>query len=25
MVGVHVAHNCVIGDDNTFANERAIS
>jgi UDP-N-acetylglucosamine acyltransferase len=25
MVGVHVAHNCVIGDDNTFANEVALA
>jgi UDP-N-acetylglucosamine acyltransferase len=25
MVGVHVAHNCVIGDDNIFANEVALA
>jgi UDP-N-acetylglucosamine acyltransferase len=25
MVGVHVAHNCQIGDDNTFANEVALA
>jgi UDP-N-acetylglucosamine acyltransferase len=25
MVGVHVAHNCVIGDDNVFANEVALA
>lgn len=25
MVGVHVAHNCRIGDDNTFANEVALA
>jgi UDP-N-acetylglucosamine acyltransferase len=25
MVGVHVAHHCVIGDDNTFANEVALA
>src|SRR5918998_1233960 len=24
MVGVHVAHNCVIGDDNNLANEAAL-
>src|SRR5689334_13822353 len=25
MVGVHVAHNCVIGDDNIFANDVALA
>src|ERR687889_335871 len=25
MVGVHVAHNCVVGDDNVFANGAAIA
>jgi UDP-N-acetylglucosamine acyltransferase len=25
MVGVHVAHNCAIGDDNIFANEVALA
>lgn len=25
MVGVHIAHNCVIGDDNIFANEVALA
>ncbi len=25
MVGVHVAHNCIIGDDNIFANEVALA
>src|SRR5215213_6947426 len=25
MVGVHVAHNCEIGDDNIFANEVALA
>ncbi|HEY0379988.1 MAG TPA: acyl-ACP--UDP-N-acetylglucosamine O-acyltransferase [Pyrinomonadaceae bacterium] len=25
MIGVHVAHNCVIGDDNVFANEAALA
>jgi len=25
MVGVHVAHNCLIGDDNVFANEVALA
>ena len=25
MVGVHVAHNCTIGDDNVFANEVALA
>ena len=25
MVGVHVAHNCLIGDDNIFANEVALA
>ena len=25
MIGVHVAHNCVIGDDNIFANEVALA
>jgi len=25
MIGVHVAHNCVIGDDNVFANEVALA
>ncbi len=25
MVGVHVAHNCAIGDDNIFANEAALA
>ncbi len=25
LVGVHVAHNCVIGDDNIFANEVALA
>lgn len=25
MVGMHVAHNCVIGDDNIFANEVALA
>ncbi len=25
MVGVHVAHNCMIGDDNIFANEVALA
>jgi UDP-N-acetylglucosamine acyltransferase len=25
MVGVHVAHNCVVGDDNIFANEVALA
>jgi len=25
MVGIHVAHNCVIGDDNIFANEVALA
>src|SRR5215203_2166968 len=25
MVGVHVAHNCIVGDDNTFANEVALA
>jgi UDP-N-acetylglucosamine acyltransferase len=25
MVGVHVAHNCVIGDDNIFANDAALA
>ncbi len=25
MVGVHVAHNCVVGDDNTFANGVALA
>ena len=25
MIGVHVAHNCVIGDDNIFANEAALA
>ncbi|MDT4967789.1 MAG: UDP-N-acetylglucosamine acyltransferase [Acidobacteriota bacterium] len=25
MIGVHIAHNCVIGDDNTFANEVALA
>ncbi|HEU0253958.1 MAG TPA: acyl-ACP--UDP-N-acetylglucosamine O-acyltransferase, partial [Pyrinomonadaceae bacterium] len=25
MVGVHVAHNCLIGDDNIFANEAALA
>src|SRR5688500_18810588 len=25
MVGVHVAHNCTIGDDNIFANEAALA
>jgi UDP-N-acetylglucosamine acyltransferase len=25
MVGVHIAHNCVVGDDNIFANEVALA
>ncbi|MBD0371839.1 MAG: acyl-ACP--UDP-N-acetylglucosamine O-acyltransferase [Pyrinomonadaceae bacterium] len=25
MIGVHIAHNCVIGDDNIFANEVALA
>ncbi|HJQ32537.1 MAG TPA: acyl-ACP--UDP-N-acetylglucosamine O-acyltransferase [Pyrinomonadaceae bacterium] len=25
MVGVHLAHNCVVGDDNTFANGAALA
>ena len=25
MVGVHVAHNCIVGDDNIFANEVALA
>ena len=25
MVGVHIAHNCLIGDDNVFANEVALA
>jgi len=25
MVGVHIAHNCVVGDDNIFANEAALA
>jgi UDP-N-acetylglucosamine acyltransferase len=25
MIGVHVAHNCVVGDDNIFANEVALA
>jgi len=25
MIGVHVAHNCIIGDDNVFANEVALA
>jgi UDP-N-acetylglucosamine acyltransferase len=25
MIGVHVAHNCIIGDDNIFANEVALA
>jgi UDP-N-acetylglucosamine acyltransferase len=25
MVGVHVAHNCIIGDDNVFANDVALA
>jgi UDP-N-acetylglucosamine acyltransferase len=25
MIGVHVAHNCLIGDDNVFANEVALA
>jgi UDP-N-acetylglucosamine acyltransferase len=25
MVGVHVAHNCVVGDDNVFANDVALA
>jgi UDP-N-acetylglucosamine acyltransferase len=25
MVGIHIAHNCVIGDDNIFANEVALA
>ncbi|MDT4954466.1 MAG: UDP-N-acetylglucosamine acyltransferase [Acidobacteriota bacterium] len=25
MIGVHIAHNCVVGDDNTFANEVALA
>ncbi|HEX8560858.1 MAG TPA: acyl-ACP--UDP-N-acetylglucosamine O-acyltransferase [Pyrinomonadaceae bacterium] len=25
MVGVHIAHNCVVGDDNTFANGAALA
>lgn len=25
MIGVHIAHNCVIGDDNVFANEVALA
>jgi UDP-N-acetylglucosamine acyltransferase len=25
MIGVHVAHNCVVGDDNIFANEAALA
>ena len=25
MVGIHIAHNCEIGDDNTFANEVALA
>jgi len=25
MVGVHIAHNCVVGDDNTFANGVALA
>jgi UDP-N-acetylglucosamine acyltransferase len=25
MIGVHIAHNCVVGDDNIFANEVALA
>ncbi|HXD33667.1 MAG TPA: acyl-ACP--UDP-N-acetylglucosamine O-acyltransferase [Pyrinomonadaceae bacterium] len=25
MIGVHIAHNCIIGDDNVFANEVALA
>jgi UDP-N-acetylglucosamine acyltransferase len=25
MIGVHVAHNCVVGDDNVFANNAALA
>lgn len=25
MIGVHIAHNCIIGDDNIFANEVALA
>src|SRR5207253_5887738 len=25
MIGVHVAHNCTVGDDNIFANEAALA
>jgi len=25
MIGVHIAHNCVVGDDNIFANEAALA
>jgi UDP-N-acetylglucosamine acyltransferase len=25
MIGVHVAHNCIVGDDNIFANEVALA
>ena len=25
MVGIHIAHNCIIGDDNVFANEVALA
>jgi UDP-N-acetylglucosamine acyltransferase len=25
MIGVHIAHNCIVGDDNVFANEVALA
>jgi UDP-N-acetylglucosamine acyltransferase len=25
MIGIHIAHNCIVGDDNTFANEVALA